>query len=80
MEIPSNYVPQKYKWYELMFRDWRLVRKLSKSYWVKMNDKGYSWVKFNKELFEQMRFVEGTTFQIEDWTKSKQHPDDKEKE
>jgi hypothetical protein len=64
------YKPQQYTWLELTFGNkWKWVRKLSKAYWVRMEEEGYSWVKFNKDDHKNMKFNPNTKFQIEDYTK-----------
>lgn len=63
-----NYVPQKYSFLELTFGRFKVVRFLSRAFWIKMKEPGYCWVKFDKEQFKKMRFVEGTEFEIEDYT------------
>lgn len=63
-----EYTPQNYSWLELVFSHWRWVRKLSKGYWVKVNEPGYSWVKFDKSEFRKMVFKPDFAMTIEDYT------------
>jgi hypothetical protein len=60
---------QRYKWWELWFYKYKLVRKLSGSFWVRLLEDGYDWVKMDKEYFHSMSFRPSTKFEIEDWTK-----------
>lgn len=62
----NQYRPQKYRWWELMFGRYKFARKLSKSYWVKIKSRGYSWVKMDKAYFKSLTFRPGTDFDIED--------------
>ena len=68
--IMNQYIPQKYNFLELTFGQYKIVRMLSRAFWVKMKEPGYSWVKFDKEQFKKMQFVKGTEFEIEDYTGS----------
>lgn len=59
----------KYNFFELWFGQYRLIRKLSKSFWVRLEEKGYYWVKMDKNFFYSMKFRPEVKFQIEDYTK-----------
>jgi hypothetical protein len=59
----------KYKFWELWFGKYKIVRKLSKSFWVKLEEEGYDWVKMDKDFFYSMKFRPETKFLIEDYTK-----------
>lgn len=67
-EAPMRFVPQAYKWWEIMFGHKRFIRKVSKCFWIKLNEPGYSWVKWDKEEFENMKFSDSVSFEVEDWT------------
>ena len=45
----------KYNWWELWFSDFKFIRRLSKSYWVKQE--GNCWVKFTDYELKNMTAV-----------------------
>jgi hypothetical protein len=62
---------QKYKWWELYFYKYKFIRKLSRSFWVKLLEDGYDWIKMDKAQFEALKFRPETKFLIEDYTNEK---------
>lgn len=63
-----KYTPQKYSFLELFFHNYKWARRLSGKFWVKLEEPGYEWVKFDKAEFEAMVFLPNTQLDIEDYT------------
>ena len=64
----KEFVFQKYKWWELWFHNYRIIRKLSKAFWVRLDKEGYEWVKMDKEFFYTLKFRPELKVYTEDWT------------
>lgn len=60
---------QKYKWWELYFGKYKIIRRLSGAFWIRLLEDGYEWIKIDREYFLSARFSPDTKFEVEDWTK-----------